>query len=253
MFYVGEDVQGAVEHLQRVTGSDVLRASRTSFIDELLDVTDPWIACHAYQAWGLWLGGHAEEARRMSDRAMELAGELGHPFTRVLTLAFDSWLCQFEGDVEATRWRAADALALATEQGFGFWIGWAEIMQGWAHAASGRHEGVEKMRLGLEHWHAVGSELGNTYFLTLLASVLADVGDLAGAREALAAAEEVAVRKREGWWEPELRRMRGELLLRNGAPAGEARAHFHAAAELARAHGAEALARRADQSLLQFS
>jgi class 3 adenylate cyclase/predicted ATPase/RNA polymerase subunit RPABC4/transcription elongation factor Spt4 len=251
MFYVGDDVQEAVAHLERVTGSDVLLASRHRFIDELLDVTDPWITCHAYQAWALWLRGRSEEARRMSDRAMELAGELGHPFTRVLTLAFDAWLCQFEGDVEATRWRAADALALASEQGFGFWIGWAEMMHGWAHAAGGRHEtGVAEMRQGLEHWHAVGSELGSPYFLTLLASVLADADDIAGAREALSAAEEVAVRKREGWWAPELRRMRGELLLRDGGPRAEAEAHFRTALEMARARGAEALARRAEQSLL---
>ena len=250
MFYVGEDMGAAAAHLERVSGSDVLLASRPSFIDELLDVTDPWITCHAYQAWALWLGGHGVQARETSDRAMAHAADLGHPFTRVLTLAFDAWLCQFEGDVEATRWRAADALALATEQGFGFWIGWAEIMHGWALAAGGRHEaGVTELRLGLEHWHAVGSELGNSYFLSLLASVLADAGESADAREALAAAEEVAARKREGFWEPELRRLRGELLLRDGAPAAEARAHFHAARELARARGAVALAGRAEQSL----
>jgi class 3 adenylate cyclase/predicted ATPase len=252
LFYLGDDLGAASRHLQRVIASSALRASGTSFIEELLDVLDPWIACHAYQAWALWLQGDAEGARRASDRAMELAGQLGHPFTRVLTLAFDSWLCQFEGDVEATRWRAADALALATEQGFGFWIGWAEIMQGWAWAAGGRHEeGVAQMRLGLEHWDAVGSELGNPYFLSLLSSALADAGELEEAEHALAEAVAVAERNSEGWWDAELGRMRGELLLRRGGPADHACALFEAARELARARGAEALAARAERSLME--
>jgi class 3 adenylate cyclase/tetratricopeptide (TPR) repeat protein len=249
LFYLGGDVRAACRHLERVIGSDALRASRTSFIDELLDVTDPWIACHAYQAWALWLRGRPGEARAMSDRAMELASELGHPFTRVLTLCFDTWLCQFEGDVDATRVRAADALALAGEQGFGFWIGWAEIMLGWAWAAGGRREGVARMRDGLEHWRAVGSELGNPYFHALLSSALADLGDLPEARRALTAAEAAAARKREGWWGPELLRLRGELVLREGGSPGDARTHFHEAIALARRQGAKELAGRAERSL----
>jgi len=252
LFYVGTDVHAACRHLERVIASDALRADRTSFVDELLDVLDPWVACHAYQAWALWLRGQPDAARRMSDRAMDLAGELGHPFTRALTLSFDAWLCQFEGDVDATGRRAADALALASEQGFGFWIGWAEIMQGWARAVGGRHaEGVARMREGLAHWRAVGSELGQPYFLTLLASALADARDLAAARDALAAAEEVAARTGEGWWDPELQRLRGELLLLDGGAATEAEAHFRTAVTVARERGAEALARRAERSLLQ--
>jgi predicted ATPase len=249
LFYVG-DIGEACGHLERVIGSDALRASRTSFIDELLDVTDPWIACHAYQAWVLWLQDRPQDARRMSARAMELAGELGHPFTRVLTLCFDAWLCQFEGDVETTRWRAADALALATEQGFAFWIGWAQVMQGWAWAAGGRpEEGVVRMRDGLEHWHELGSELGNPYFYGLLSSALRQLGDLREARRALDSAEAVAARNGERWWLPELRRMRGELALLDGGPDGKAETHFREALELARARGAGALARRAELSL----
>lgn len=186
----------------------------------------------------------------MSDLAMRLAGDLGHPFTRVLTLSFDAWLCQWEGDVEATRWRAADALALATEQGFAFWIGWDEILQGWAWAAGGRHEeGVAQLRAGLQHWHALGSELGNSYYYGLLSSALAGMGDLTGARRALDGAEAIAARKREGFWLPELCRMRGELALRDGAPPSQAREIFATAIERARAQGAVALAARAERSL----
>ena len=59
-----------------------------------------------------------------------LSKELQHPFTRTLTFCFDAWLCQWEGDAGAVRERAKDALAMAREQGFEFWIGWGEMMLG---------------------------------------------------------------------------------------------------------------------------
>ena len=98
-------------------------------------MVDPWITCHAYQSWALWLVGRTAQARELSDRAMALSKELQHPFTRTLTFCFDAWLCQWEGDVGAVRERAKDALAVAREQGFEFWIGWGEMMLGWADAA----------------------------------------------------------------------------------------------------------------------
>ena len=91
--------------------SAALERTRTSFIDELHDITDPWITCHAYQAWGLWLLGEPDQARAMLDRAIELAAGLQHPFTRTLSLSFDSWLSQWLGDASAAergharRWR----------------------------------------------------------------------------------------------------------------------------------------------------
>jgi class 3 adenylate cyclase/tetratricopeptide (TPR) repeat protein len=203
LFYLGED-PGA--HLAVVIGSTALERSRMSFIEDLHDVVDPWITCHAYQAWALWLAGRTAEARELSDRALALSKELQHPFTRTLTLSFDAWLFQWEGDVDAVRERAQDALAIAREQGFEFWIGWGEIMLGWAEGD------LDAIRRGLADWRAVGSELGTTYFLALLAEACRDAGRLDEAREALEAADEVAARTGERFWAAEMQRLRGDLV-----------------------------------------
>ena len=185
-----------------------------SFIDELHDVVDPWITCHAYQAWALWLSGRPAAARMMIDRALALSQELQHPFTRALTLSFDAWLCQWVGDVDGVRERARDALAIAREQGFEFWIGWDEMMLGWASAAAGDTDaGLEMMRRGLDAWRAVGSELGTTYFLALMAEAQIDAGRFDEASRSLDAADEVAERTREGWWAPEVHRYKGRYYL----------------------------------------
>jgi predicted ATPase len=214
---------------------------------------DPWITCHAYQAWALWLTGRPAEARQLGDRALVLSQELQHPFTRALALSFDAWLCQWQGDVDAVRERARDALAVAKEQGFEFWIGWGEMMLGWAQAASGEQvEGLQTMARGLEGWRAVGSELGTTYFLTLIAEVHRDAGNLDEAWRSLDAADEVAERTREGWWSPEVRRLRGELLWRRGSPLEEVEHQLSVALDLARRRSAHSLALRAAVTLAEL-
>jgi class 3 adenylate cyclase/predicted ATPase len=250
LFYLGDDPARARAHLELVIGSAALERTRTSFIEELHDVVDPWITCHAYQAWALWLVGRPDEARRMSDRALALSQELQHPFTRTLALSFDAWLCQWEGDVAAVRERARDALAVAREQGFQFWIGWGEIMLGWADAASGASAaGLATMRQGLADWRAVGSELGTTYFLTLMAEAYRDAGQLDEAWHALDEADRVAERTGEGWWAPEVRRVRGELLRLRGAAGDDVEHELKGALELARGRSARSLELRAEASL----
>ncbi len=253
LYYLGDDPAAASGHLELVISSHALERDRTSFIDELHDVVDPWITCHAYQSWTMWLTGRSVEAQRLSDRTLELSIELQHPFTRALALSFGSWLCQWTGDIEGVERRAGDALAISRDQGFAFWIGWDEIMLGWAQAAAGdKRTGLETMARGLSGWHAVGSELGTTYFLTLMAEAQRDAGQLDEAWRSLDAAEEVAERTREGWWSPEVRRLRGELLWRRGSPVEEVEHQLTLAHELAQRRSVAALALRAAVTLAEL-
>ena len=150
-------------------GDRLRGAARRSheLIDELLDVTDPWIACHAYQAWALVEGRPEGGRRRMIDRAMVSAGDFGHPFTRALTaLGLRAWL---PSSSRATRRRRAAGGRRARPRdraGLRFWIGWDEIMQGWAWAAGGRHAEGWRRCGGARALACVGSELGTAYFLT---------------------------------------------------------------------------------------
>ncbi|HEY2202234.1 MAG TPA: hypothetical protein VGH56_10100, partial [Solirubrobacteraceae bacterium] len=253
LFYLGDDPPEARAHFEAVISSEALIRDRTSFLDELHDLVDPWITCHAYEAWSLWLTGRIAEARELSGRAQALSLELQHPFTRALTLSFDSWLCQWEGDVRAVAERARDALAISKEQGFEFWIGWDEIMLGWAQAASGdAEEGLATMARGLAGWRAVGSELGTTYFLALMTQAQLDAGHLDAAWQSLEEAEDVAERTHEGWWAPEVRRLRGELMWRRGAPPSEVEHQLTTALELARRRSARSLERRVAATLAEL-
>ena len=68
-----------------------------------------------------------------------------------------------------TRERAEAVMALATEQGFPYWLAWGTMMRGWALAGEGQvEEGILQIRQGLAAFQAMGAELMRPYWLALL-------------------------------------------------------------------------------------
>lgn len=245
LVYYGDDKAEALRVLQRAIATDAASGGQRRRAPALNDVADAAVTSRAYAAWALWLQGRTEEADAMSVKAIDAARHLGHPFTLALALSFDLWLRQFENDVDAVRSRAEEVHHFAVEQGFTFWIGWASIMRGWARGASGDPVGgAAEIRQGLVDWQATGSELGLTYFLALLADTLRRAGETEAALEILREASTIAVENDEAFWQPELHRLRAELLAATGDHGGAASALSQAMTTATR-QGAAALAARA--------
>jgi class 3 adenylate cyclase/predicted ATPase len=245
LVYRGDHKPEALRALQHAIATDARQRDTGPRGPALNDVADAGITSRAYAAWTLWLQGHTADANAMSDSAVDMARSLGHPFTLALALSFDSWLRQFQGDVAAVRTRADEVGRFAAEQGFAFWIGWAGIMGGWADGIDGDPAvAAADIRQGLVDWRATGSQLGTTYFLYLLADVLARAGEVTEALEILGEASTFAHETGEGFWLAAIFRLRGELLATMG-DARSAEAELARALSTARHQGAEALITRA--------
>src|SRR5262249_15095407 len=110
--------------------------------------------------------------------------------------------------------RAEVALNLAQEHGFPQLRAMDSILRGWALVQQGRaKEGIEQMHQGLTAHRATGAEEGRPYFLSLLAEAHGTLGEpeagLTIRTEALTLMDTTGERV----WEPELYRLKGELLL----------------------------------------
>jgi predicted ATPase/DNA-binding winged helix-turn-helix (wHTH) protein len=236
---------------------------------------DPGVYARAVEAWVLWLQGYAEQALRRSQEALTLAQEQGHPFTLALTHATVAVLHQMRQDGARTLEQAGASLTLAHDYGFPYLRTIAALRQGWAFGNMGRlQEGIALLRQNLDTLLATGSELLRPYHLALLAEICGQAGQIEAGLSALEEALLAAHRHTERFYEAELFRLKGELLLRrsmaggetsgsqgdatSGGPHGqlspptEAEACFQAALATARGQGAKALELRAALSLCRL-
>jgi predicted ATPase len=164
------------------------------------------------------------------------------------------YLRQYRREPRAAQKTAEDLTALSIEHGFAHWLPQATITRGWAMAEQGHsEEGIAQILEGLSAWRAIGTEALRPHALCLLAEAYGEAdraGDgLSNLMEALAAADEHEIRH----YEPEMHRLKGELLLRQDrSKTAEALSCFRNAVEIARKQNAKSLELRATTSLARL-
>jgi predicted ATPase len=215
---------------------------------------DPGVACRIHAAMTLWLLGYPEQALARVHEALALAHALSHPFS----LAFAQWLAavvsQWRRDVSAVHEQAEAAVTLSTEQGCTQWAAQGTSLRGWALAMRGQgEEGMTQIRQGIAAMRATGAALNVPYFSTVLADVAAHLGHPEDGLQALAEAHTLVEHHEERYWEAEVCRLRGVLLLRQtGRPQAEAEAWLQRALDVARRQEAKSLELRAAMSLARL-
>src|SRR3989449_3682967 len=122
---------------------------------------------------------------------------------------------------------------------------------GWALAIQGQGEaGLALVRQGITAWRATGAVLSVPYFCSLLAEVCDHLDHTAEGLQALVEAHTLVEQHEERYWETEIHRLRGVLLLRQpGTPQAEAETWLQRALDVARRQEAKSLELRAAMSL----
>jgi predicted ATPase len=215
---------------------------------------DPGVACCIYAAATLWALGYPEQALARVHEALALAHELAHPFSLAFARCFAAFVAQFRRDVSAVHAHAEATVALATEQGFPQWAVQGTILRRWALALPGQgEEEIAQVRQGIAAYRATGAAVFVPYFYTWLADVAAQVGRAEDALQTLAEAHTLVEQYEERWWEAEVHRLRGVLLLRQpGTLQAEAEAWLQRALDVARRQEAKSLELRAAMSLARL-
>jgi predicted ATPase len=209
------------------------------------------VANYGYTAWTLWLLGYPEQARQCNHQALALAYALSHPFSQVVALLYAAMLHLLRREWPAAQERAEAELALATAQGFPFWVAGGTIVRGWALAAQGQAtEGIVQMRQGIAAWRALGAAVLLSTYLARLAEVCGQVGQLGEAQHLLREAQTLVDTTGERYWEAEVSRLQGELLMQASRGKRHTAAEcFHQALAIARRQQAKSLELRAAMSL----
>jgi len=212
---------------------------------------DAGVLCLSWLSLTLWVLGYPDQALKRSHDALSLARELAHLPSLAIGLQFASMFHQLRREGQATQERAEAAILLSTEQGMPQPLATGTILRAWALAKQGRAgEGLGQIHQGLAAYRATGAVWNQSNFLAMLAETY---GDMEQREEGLTALDEALAmveRTGERFWEGELHRLKGTLLLaRSAEPQAEAEACFRQALDVARRQHAKSLELRAAMSL----
>ena len=218
-FYLGELVQGRAEMEEAITLYDPQQHHSYGFVYG----TDPGVVALGFTARALYLLGYPEQARQRGDELLALARELsahhnsvGAAWMHLAVLHLLLW------DGRTARKYAEALVTLATEQEFPLWLGMATMLRGAALVQEGCssgtralvQEGIVQMRQGITAYRATGAGLDHPHCLVLLARGYKEMGQAEEGLNVLAEMLTVIDNSGERYYEAELYRLKGELLLK---------------------------------------
>jgi tetratricopeptide (TPR) repeat protein len=200
-----------------------------------------------------WLLGFPERAQIRMRESVELAEELGDRFSLAYALCFPGPIVSETcgGDTNAIVERG---LEVATAGGFSLWIAFGKV-----HRASLRYKdqrsesALDELRVSVAAIPQMGVHTITSYYSSLLARAYRQADKTEEGLQALDEAQVSIDARGEVWWEAEIQRLRGEILLSQSAEnAGDAEACFEQALHISRNQEAKSLELRAAMSLARL-
>jgi class 3 adenylate cyclase/predicted ATPase len=251
LFHLG-DLAAARSHLAQgvVLYSGQTPLGATTYVG---GVQDPKMLCLAYTARALWLLGYPDQALQQSQEALAHAHTLARPYTLLHALTQGIMLLRWRGEMRQHQERIEAARTLATEQGIAHLVATSTFHRGlWLLRHGQEQEGNAQVQQGLTAYRAMGARLELPHMLAQLAETYGSLGQSSAGLSILAEALALVETTGERWWEVDLYRLQGELLLAQaGTPpsVGGAEACLQTALAVARHQQAKSLELRAAMSL----
>ncbi len=189
--------------------------------------THPEVNSLSYLALVLFCLGFPDQALARGSASIAEARRLAHPSSLTFSLSLGTLLLAFVGDDVALAERADQLVAVATEQGFPVYAAVGTVHRGWIAVKHGDlAEGMSLLRSGSAAYRATGTEMWMPHFLALLARAYEIAGQIEEGSALLDDGLQTVSRTGLRWFEAELNRHKGQLLLQQG--------HAEAAEELYR-------------------
>lgn len=199
----------------------------------------------------LWLLGHPDQALQKSQAALALAPKLHHPFSLAFALYYSAWVHQWRGEVQAALEPAEAVLRIGTEQGNSRWMVQGTFLRGALLARQGwGKEGITQMHQAVTGQLTALAGRDRSYVAVLLAEAYGKEGQIEEGLKVVTKELDRVRETGERFYEAELNRVKGELLLGQAVPDEEqAEVCFQRGLEVARSQSAKSLELRAAMSL----
>jgi DNA-binding winged helix-turn-helix (wHTH) protein/predicted ATPase len=175
---------------------------------------DSFVASAVFEALVLWHLGYPDQAVRKIQLTLVFAREQAYPYSLGFVLSLAGVISQLCRKEKAAWEQGEQALALGKEHDIPLLLVMGLIIGGWALAQQGQTEqGIARIQQSLHIWQAIGAKLQRPYFLTLLAEAYEKAGQIASGLDAVGEALQMVNTTEQHWYEAELYRLKGTLLL----------------------------------------
>jgi len=211
---------------------------------------DPGICAASQASIAFWLAGRPDRALSMASHALTLAGSVQHAYSEAAAYyyaAMTYWACGEKAEFA----RVSHALTAVSERhSMDILLTEGKLFEGRAAFESGsQKKGIGEMRDAVDRIDASGETSFMLFYSALLADALMATDQLEEAEARLQCALAVTAGG-QGFFLPEVHRLRGELHMRRGNQVA-GREDFAAAMRIAHEQGSASLALRAAASMTE--
>ena len=247
LFYLGQ-LSPARSHLEKSSGfytpqSLISQVSR--------DAAGTQIACLAFSGYTLWALGYPNQALETCDEALSIAHKLSHPFTLAFAFISMAQLNQYMRKPQATLKWTDTTIAFAQEQGFPMLVEYVSPLRAWTLVMQGNiEEGMAQIQQIKANEPASVHNAHRPMLYAVLVEAYAAADQVMEGLDLLVEATEMVEQTGFRFYEAELYRLQGELLLNPTAPESrQAEDCLQRALDLARSQQAKSIELRATMSL----
>lgn len=240
----GDTLRGS-EHLQRALGMYRPEHDRLAYVFS----QHPRTAALAHLSLALQHLGCPDRAMAAGREAISQAKRIEHFNSIAYSLCFVSLLIMLRRDIDTLRRTAGELLELSERHNASYWALWAKPMLGWIKAQEGEIEfAIQEMHESTEALNKQDANLWVPQTLLLEAEILGEAKQYQRAYRLLDEAQALIEPLDQRFYEAELHRVRGAVMLAEGADCEAGLANIDRAIDVARRQNSRFLELRASIS-----
>jgi class 3 adenylate cyclase/tetratricopeptide (TPR) repeat protein len=206
--------QGHAKAMQELCDA-CLKICRESNLKNKL-VQSPEVMSLMYSAVGLWEMGHVDLARKRACEGVEVADRLGQRLALGQALGMQAMVLLWCGDLESAKQISERAVVVCQAGEHDMWSAHARLIYGCCISELGDPErGLALMDEAYELWISTGTVITRTFYLALRAAACVTSNKVSLGLELVNEACRIIDVHGERYYEPEVLRIKGELLLVN--------------------------------------
>jgi class 3 adenylate cyclase/tetratricopeptide (TPR) repeat protein len=208
---------------------------------------DQAVLAYGNSSWALWFLGYPEQAAARGEATVEHARTLAHPYSLALALFRASVSYNFQREWDTSVRHVEEAIELSERHGLPLMLGLSNVARALPVACHQGEDTVAVAKEGLGGAAGTGSQAGAPMALWIIARIHQERGREADALGVVEAALATSAQGKQPFYDAELLRLKGELLLSKDE--AEAESHFRRALHVARAQEARSFELRTATNL----